>query len=361
LNNPRTYVANLMSDLKHQSLDATMGHAQAAVTPTDAQLTQIVAFEAALNSAQAVDATAGRLDSDGASGAPRLLSQTAFFPGINDSIGGDPTGAAFRPNAFTLYSNWKKSPDPNKRSVARGEDIFNTHPLLITNVRGLNDATRQPVITGTFTTCHDAPNVGNHSLPLPLEIGTSRSAQFETDPQIQAALSQLSMPDLPVFQIVCNEGPDAGEITYTSDPANATLSGLCTDVGNPSVILFLNVLFAFGWLLLFVCTFLIDHFDLFGLKRVWRNWREPWIWIPSRAMRRLPWEWPVGGSTPLSTTKRPCVRLARLSSWIREGSLPICCLGTLNLNTSASMMPWRILARRLLPTLPHPIRGINLE
>jgi hypothetical protein len=134
LNNPRTYVANLKSDLKHQALDATMGHAQAAVTPTDAQLTQIVSFEAALNSAQAVDATAGRLDSDGASDGPRLLSQTAFFPGINDSIGGDPTGAAFRPNAFTLYSNWKKSPDPNKRSVARGEDIFNTHPLLITNV-----------------------------------------------------------------------------------------------------------------------------------------------------------------------------------------------------------------------------------
>jgi len=231
LNNPQTYVANLMSDLKHQALDATMGHAQAAVTPTDAQLTQIVAFEAALNSAQAVDATAGRLDSDGASGGPRLLSQTVFFPGINDSIGGDPTGAAFRSNAFTLYSNWKKSPDPNRRSVARGEEIFNTHPLLITNVRGLNDATHQPVITGTCTTCHDAPNVGNHSLPLPLEIGTSRSAQFETDPQIQAALGQLSMPDLPVFQIVCNEGPDAGEITYTSDPGKATLSGLCTDVG----------------------------------------------------------------------------------------------------------------------------------
>jgi cytochrome c peroxidase len=115
--------------------------------------------------------------------------------------------------------------------VARGEKIFNTHPLLITNVRGLNDELSQPVINGTCATCHDAPNIGNHSLPLPLEIGTSRSAQFETDPQIQAALSQLSMPDLPVFQIVCNEGQDAGEITYTSDPGKATLTGLCTDVG----------------------------------------------------------------------------------------------------------------------------------
>lgn len=231
LNDPRTYVSNLMTDLKHQALDATMGHAQASVAPTDAQLKQIVLFEASLSSAQAVDGDAGRLDSEGATGGPRFLSQTGFFVGINDPLGGNPTGAAFDPSAFTLYSKWKHSPDPYRRSVARGEEIFNTHPLLITNVRGLNDELSQPVIDGTCTTCHDAPNVGNHSLPLPLEIGTSRSSRFEADPQIQSALSRLSMPDLPVFRIVCNEGQDAGEITYTSDPGKATLTGLCMDIG----------------------------------------------------------------------------------------------------------------------------------
>jgi len=231
LNDPHTYVANLMTDLKHQALDATMGHAQASVVPTDAQLSQIVAFEASLNSAQAIDDDAGRLDSEGATGGPRFLSKVGFYVGINDPLGGNPTGAAFDPSAFTLYSKWKHSPDPYRRSVARGEEIFNTHPLLITNVRGLNDDVSQPVINGTCTTCHDSPNVGNHSLPVPLEIGTSRSARFEMDPQIQEAVSRLSMPDLPVFQIVCNKGPDAGEITYTSDPGKATLTGLCTDVG----------------------------------------------------------------------------------------------------------------------------------
>jgi cytochrome c peroxidase len=231
LKDSQTFAPNLVTDLKHQALDATLGHAQAAVAPTDEQLSQIVAFEGALNSAQIVDFGAGRLNSEGANGGARFLGGVQFFPGINDSLGANPTGAPFNPNAFSLYSQWINSGDPFRRSIARGEEVFNTRPLFITDVRGLNDVLNQPVINGTCSTCHDTPNVGNHSLPVPLEIGTSRSAALETNPQIQAAVSQLSMPDLPVFQITCNEGPDAGEITYTSDPGKATLTGLCTDVG----------------------------------------------------------------------------------------------------------------------------------
>jgi len=51
------------------------------------------------------------------------------------------------------------------------------------------------------------------------------------------------------------------------------LPGVVWHVGNASAVTALNVLFWFGWLLLFVCTFLIDHFDLFGLKQVWRYMR----------------------------------------------------------------------------------------
>lgn len=231
LNNPQTFAANLLTDLKHQAIDATLGHAQAAAAPTDAQLSQIIAFEASLNSAQVVDSSAGRLDSGGAHGGPQFLSGAQFFPGINDSLGANPTGVPFSPNVFSLYSQWATSSDPYRRSVANGEEIFNTHPLLISDVRGLNDVLKQPIVNGTCTTCHDTPNVGNHSLPVPLEIGTSRSADFETNLQIQAAVSQLSMPDLPVFEIVCNQGHDSAGITYTSDPGKATLTGLCTDVG----------------------------------------------------------------------------------------------------------------------------------
>ncbi|HEU5410397.1 MAG TPA: hypothetical protein VFU57_05200 [Candidatus Acidoferrales bacterium] len=231
LNDQQTFAANLVTDLKHQAMDATLGHAQATAAPSDEQQTQMAEFELALNSAQTVDTGIGSLDSEGALGGPRFLTKVPFFPGINDALGADPTGAEFNSNAFNLYSEWLDSGDPHRRSVARGEEIFNNHPLTITSVRGLNDALNQPAINGTCTTCHDAPNIGNHSVGLPLEIGTSRTVNFETNPVIQAAVSQLSMPNLPVYQLVCNQGPDSGEVVYTSDPGKALLTGNCVDIG----------------------------------------------------------------------------------------------------------------------------------
>ena len=78
--------------------------------------------------------------------------------------------------------------------------------MTITGVRGLNDnpALGKPAaFTGNCTTCHDTPNVGDHSLPLPLDIGVGHAAQpgFETDPNIAAGLAELDEPNLPVFLV----------------------------------------------------------------------------------------------------------------------------------------------------------------
>jgi methanethiol S-methyltransferase len=40
-------------------------------------------------------------------------------------------------------------------------------------------------------------------------------------------------------------------------------------VKNPTGIMALRVLFLFGWGIVLISTFLIDHFELFGLKQVW--------------------------------------------------------------------------------------------
>jgi len=54
----------------------------------------------------------------------------------------------------------------------------------------------------------------------------------EPDPNIAAALAELSMPDLPVYLINgCSNpfNPGQSESFYTTDPGKALISGLCSD------------------------------------------------------------------------------------------------------------------------------------
>ena len=230
LNNGQTFASNLNADLTQQAIDATLGHAQGTQAPTPSQLSDIVSFETALNSAQLKDFFAGKLyGQNGSQGGPQFLPSQQYYPGINDSLGGDPQGKQFTTNVFTLYGSWQNSRNKRQASIARGEQIFNSQPLTISNVPGLVTGSDQ--ITGTCTTCHDTPNVGNHSFPLPLDIGNGRSSIYETDPNIVAGLKELQQPLLPVFELVCNQGPLAGQTFYTTDPGKALISGQCSDIG----------------------------------------------------------------------------------------------------------------------------------
>jgi len=250
LNAGGSFLANLETDLKHQALDATTGHAQASQPPTDAQLTAIVRFELGLYTAQGLDWRAGALSQGGAQGGAVPLAAQEYFPGINDSLGGNPTGSPFDPAAMTLFAAWDTGSDADagtprsgfrdaaRRAIAAGERIFDTAPLLITTVRGINDSAalgKPDTVVAHCSTCHDAPNVGDHSLPVPLDIGTSHSALSgtESDPRIAAGLAELSAPDLPIYLIsgcVSPFNPGQPVSFYTSDPGRALITGKCSDV-----------------------------------------------------------------------------------------------------------------------------------
>ena len=249
LNVKSSFPMNLAADLTQQAIDAIAIHAQGTAAPSAAQLNDIVEFELGLYTAQSFDNAAERLHADGAYGGPRYLAtdlSVAYYPGMNDSLGADPTGLAFNPGAMQLYAAWagagqERYPDTLRREQARrdiaaGEVLFDSAPVHISNVRGLNDnaALGNPsTFTGTCTTCHDTPNAGNHSFPLPLDIGTGHTLLpgAEPDANIAAGLAELSMPDLPIYFVTCPDPFNAGQPAsfYTTDPGKALVSGLCSD------------------------------------------------------------------------------------------------------------------------------------
>ena len=219
----------LQFDLSDQAKGATLGHAQAAQAPTDQQVADIVSFELANFTAQSRDNEAGNLGARGAKGGAVPLSQQPFFVGINDPLGGP--GTTFNPVAFNIFDAWAHLPGEGDRSedreaVARGQALFNTLPIPISGVTGLNDLPGVPAtLMGTCTTCHNTPNVGNHSVPLAINIGV-------TD---YPAVPALDTSGLPVYTIQCAPGfkaPIGKSSTFqTTDPARALMTGHCADVG----------------------------------------------------------------------------------------------------------------------------------
>lgn len=246
------YPTSLVDDLAHQALDATIGHAQGDGTrPTPAEQQEIVNFEMALSTAQAFGTHVGLLNAQGANGGPIPLVTQPFFISVNSSIhfllpqfeqpGGliTPGDGQFTSSIFDTFDAWAGLPYGDPRAgVARGQAIFNSKPIYITGVAGINDDVGAgglvsggiPSLQGTCGTCHDTPNVGNHSFTTPLNIGTG-------DPMPSNPSSNLGGLDVGYLPsiTVCKTDPITGsptsECKTTTDLGQALIDGNFDHVG----------------------------------------------------------------------------------------------------------------------------------
>lgn len=220
---PNGHSGNIMWDgreptLESQAIDATLGHAQALTPPTDAQVAQIVQFETGVFSAQSFDNFALWLNGGGAHGGPVHLASAV--PGQLNAL------------AFDEYSAWTDNGIAfARRSIARGQQIFNTRTFTIGNVAGFNDAVGNNAFPGTCSTCHNMQNAGADAIPAAQrDIGIGGQSVTFGGPSPSA--------DLPVFRVTCK--PEFSPLfnprsVLTNDPGRALISGKCADIGARTV------------------------------------------------------------------------------------------------------------------------------
>ncbi|HET7500019.1 MAG TPA: hypothetical protein VFK02_03425 [Kofleriaceae bacterium] len=226
--------ATVASELATQASDAIVVHAQGKPL-TQKQRESIVNFETALASAQVFDRKAGELHAAGAKGGPDEIFNQVFYIGINDNFGDSRTGAPFSPIIFNLFDRWAQGGDRNaddrghgqddghghdddfinrqeaRKAVARGQALFNTKPIAISGVSGINDEAvfgKPAKLVGTCGTCHDTPNGGSHSIVAPLDIGLTDAAR--------------RTPDMPLYTF---RNKATGEVKQVTDPGRALIDG----------------------------------------------------------------------------------------------------------------------------------------
>lgn len=210
--------------LLQQAKDAILGHAAATATPASGTLQEIVTQELGFFSAQTSGNRAGALNVGGAKGGVSALSQQSFTPGGNDPFGPAAPAPGVTPApVFSLFGSWASlagaSPGAQAQaSIARGEKIFNTRPILLRGVAGLTDQRDRRgaplnAVTGTCGTCHNAPNVGASTVGRLFDTGVSR-------PERQSG-------DLPVITL---RNKTTGALIQTTDPGLALTTGLWSDV-----------------------------------------------------------------------------------------------------------------------------------
>jgi cytochrome c peroxidase len=140
---------------------------------------------------------------------------------------------------FTDFDAWARlegsGRNRTRRAIARGQELFNTLPVPIKGVAGINDDFDAPAVMGTCTTCHDTPHAGDHSVPAPLDIGVA-------DPPVSPAdggdgvRNRFGLPvgDMPVYTLckidtACDRLGETKKVV--TDPGRALITGRWQDVG----------------------------------------------------------------------------------------------------------------------------------
>jgi hypothetical protein len=255
------------------SLIAPDGHVYS-TAEVDSLVAQLTSFCFSTTTAQDNDNGAGSLSASGAKGGLLNLFNVPFYFGINDVLEGDlmvvpgPTagtvmeiysGRPFNPHVFSLFDAWAGSSNPTRASIARGEALFNqTNRLVIDDVNGIQGYNRTNGVVGggstgigttgaTITlpdgrvvqplsgpvpgaiagcvTCHDAPNAGDHSTRLAINIGVAEVAPAGSNDNTNPDLNNNG---LPVFYL---RNKASGEIVKTTDPGRAVISGKWAHIG----------------------------------------------------------------------------------------------------------------------------------
>src|SRR5262249_37764736 len=121
---------------------------------TSDQQAQMVIFENGIFTSQISDEEGCDLDDCGATGGPVVLARQSlkFFVGINDPVEKNPTKAPFDPNIFNLFKSWlslQGKETRQRKSVAGGEEVFNTTKISITGVAGLKTTFICPKLPGS--------------------------------------------------------------------------------------------------------------------------------------------------------------------------------------------------------------------
>jgi hypothetical protein len=161
--------------------------------------------------AQSVDSKVGDLTLRDALGGPLNLAGTPFVEGANDPFNGP-----FDPDVFSIYQAWETLKG-SRLQIARGELLFNTRPISMTNVRGLNDELGIHRVVGTCSFCHSVPGAGSQPVQGRFfDVGISDRAP--------------RLADLPLYTFRCDEGPLQGQVFETMDPGRALVTGECKDL-----------------------------------------------------------------------------------------------------------------------------------